>query len=83
VRDTEVFTFTNKPFCRLAALAAAAAALAGCSSNRGTVDTAHAATIQQSMDAVKTNPHIPDSAKAQIISQMQQQHGTGAQNQPH
>ena len=76
-----MFTFTNKPFCRLAVLAAAAAALTGCSS-KGTVDTAHAATVQKSMDDVKNNPHIPDAAKAQIMSQMQQQHGTGAQQQP-
>ena len=76
-----MFTFTNKPFCRLAVLAAAVAALTGCS-NKGTVDTAHAANVQQSMDAIKSNPHIPDAAKAQIMSQMQQQRGTGAQQQP-
>ena len=63
-------------------LAATVAALTGCG-NKATVDTAHAATVQQSMDAVKNNPHIPDAAKAQIMSQMQQQHGTGAQAQPH
>ena len=78
-----MLTFTNKPFCRLAVLAAAVAALAGCSSNKGALDTAHAANIQQSMDAVKNNPHIPDAAKAQILSSMQQQRGNGAQAQPH
>lgn len=76
-----MFTFTNKPFCRLAVLAAAVAALTGCS-NKGTVDTAHAATVQQSVDAVKNNPHIPDAAKAQILAHMQEQHGNGAQSQP-
>ena len=76
-----MFTFTNKPFCRLAVLAAAVAALTGCS-NKATVDTAHAASVQKSMDAVKNNPHIPDAAKAQIMAQMQQQRGTGAQAQP-
>lgn len=77
--------FTNKPFCRLAVLAAAALTLAGCGGDKANVDsTAHAATVQQSIDDVKNNPHIPDAAKAQILSSMQQQqHGTGAQAQPH
>jgi hypothetical protein len=74
--------FINKSFCRFAAIAAVTAALTGCHS--GTVsDTAHAANVQQTVDSVKNNPNIPDQAKAQILSSMQQQHGSGAQTQPH
>ena len=77
-------SLTNKPFRGLAVLAAGVAAVAGCSGNKATVsDTAHAANVQQSIDAVKNNPHIPDAAKAQILSSMQQQRGTGAKEQPH
>ena len=74
---------TNKPFCRVVVVAAAAAVLAGCASDKANVsDTAHAANVQQSADAVKNNPNIPDQAKAQILSSIQQQHGNGSQGQP-
>ena len=73
----------NNTFCRVAVVALTAAALAGCSGNKANVQdgTAHAATVQA--DTIKNDPHIPDAAKAQILSSMQQQHGSGAKSQPH